>query len=160
MRKRMALHHFARGINFEQLRRHREHRLPGPPLDLFPRAAAQPVELRLGAVAADVALGQVDALDGDVHPRFARVLEVEKIAFDFRDLQMLEPAILANPVVDMHHEVAGLELLQIEQDAPGRRARSATHARLAENVLLAVDIEPVALQHCAGEISPSRIAGR
>ena len=146
----MALDHFARRVDIEQLRRHREHRLPRAPLDLLPRAAAELVELGLGVVAADVALDQIYPLDRHVHRVVARIFEVQKIALDVGDLQMLQSAVARDAVIDMHDEVVGLQLLEIEQRALGGRTPAPARARLAENFLLAVNVEPVLLQNDAG----------
>ena len=63
---------------------------------------------------------------------------------------MLEAAILCDPVIDMHDEIVGLQLLEIEQRALRGRALASVRARLAENFLFAVDVEAVFLQHDAG----------
>ena len=146
----MSLHHLARRVDVEQLGRHREHRLPRAPLDLLPRAAAQLVELGFCVVAADVSLDQIYPLDRHVHRVVAGIFEIEKIALDVGDLHMPQAAVLRDAVIDMHDEIVGLQLFEIEQRALGGRTPAPTRARLAENFLFAVDVEAVLLQNDAG----------
>ena len=148
-RIRVPLHHLARRINVEQLRRHRQHRLPRAPLNLLPRTAAELVELGLGVVAADVPLDEIYPLDRHVHRVVARVFEIEKIALDVGDLHVPQAAILRDTVIDMHDEIVGLQLFEIEQRALGRRPLAPAYALLAKNFFFAVEVEAVLRQHDA-----------
>ena len=61
-----------------------------------------------GAVAAaDVLPDEIDAIDRHVHAIAALVLEVQEVALGVGDVQVLEPAIEPDAVVDVHHEVVG-----------------------------------------------------
>ncbi len=84
----VAFHHLARGVDVEQLGGHREHRLLGAPLDPVPRAAAELIELRLLAVAADIALDQVDAFHRDVHRIAGGVLQRQEVALGAGDFHV------------------------------------------------------------------------
>ncbi len=107
MGKSVPLLDFTRGVDIQQLGGHLQHRLFGALLDLLPGTAAELVELGLGAVAADVALNQVDPLDRDVERVVAEIFEVEKIPLGIGHLEMLEPAVKPDAVVDMDHVIAG-----------------------------------------------------
>ena len=111
-RIRVPLHHLARRVHVEQLGRHREHRLPGAPLNLLPRAAAQLVELGFRVVAADVSLNEIYPLDRHVHRVVAGVFEIEKVALDVGDLHVPQAAVLRDAVIDMHDEIVGLAALR------------------------------------------------
>ena len=64
---------------------------------------------------------------------------------------MLEAAVLRDAVIEMHHVVARPQLLEVEQRGALRaRFGLAMRARLAEDFLLAVDIEAVGFEHHAG----------
>ena len=145
----MPFHHFARRINVEQLRRHRQHRLPRAPLNFLPRTAAELVELRLRVVAADVPLNEIYPLDRHVHRVVARVFEIQKIALDVGDLHVPQAAVLGDAVIDMHDEIVGLQLFEIEQRALGRRPLAPAHALLAKNFFFAVNVEAVLRQNDA-----------
>ena len=78
----------ARRVHVEQLLRHREDRLARLRLDALPGAAAEFVERRRRGVGAQVALHQVDAVDGEIEAVAARILEVQVVAFRVRDLHV------------------------------------------------------------------------
>jgi hypothetical protein len=68
---------------------------------------------------------------------------------------MFESAIAAESVVDVHHYIVRPELLKIEQSALAIAARrTSPRARLAEEVLLAVDVKPVFLKDGTGRDFP------
>jgi hypothetical protein len=135
----------ARGIDLEQLVRHREQRFLRLRLDALPRRAAELVERRRPAVGRDVALHDVDAIDRDVEPIAALVLEVEVVALGAGDLHVSKPAIGADAVVDVHDEVVGLELRERGEHVGGPLASAAPHLpSLAEDLGLGDDREPVA----------------
>ena len=105
--------------------------------DLFPGRAAQTVERRLGAVAADVFLHHVDAVHRQIHAIAAGVLQVEKFAFDARDLEKLEAAINADAMVEMDDVIVLLQLAQAGEKMAritlGRRA--GWRLRVRENLI-------------------------
>src|SRR5712692_4495084 len=146
----VALEHLARRVHVEQFGRHRKHGVAGAALYFFPGAAAELVELRFRIVATDITLDQIYPLDGDVHRVVACVFEVQEIAFDVGDLEMPESAVLRDSMVNMHDEIVGLQLLEIEQHALCGWAPAPMDTRLAENFLFAVDVESVGLQDGAG----------
>ena len=91
------------------------------------RAAAQPVELDPGLVRAE-ARDQLDILHRQEQPVVAGIGEVQAVmrrALHVDDLQAFEAA---DPVLDMHHQVAGGQALQLGDEigclamAPGRAA--------------------------------------
>ena len=110
--------------------------------DLLPAGAAELVERRRGAVGADVLLHQADAIDRQVQPVAAGVVEMQVVAFGVGDLEMLEAAVAADAVIDVHDEVVRLQLAEVLQQLPDvDAARAAALARFAEDVGLGDDHE-------------------
>src|SRR5262249_14343514 len=101
--------------------------------------AAELVERRLGTVAAaDVLLDEVDAVDRHVHAVAALVLEMQEVALGVGDVQVLQAAIEPDAVIDVHHEIAALELGEArEHVGAADLADGALLAALAEELLLA-----------------------
>ena len=90
---------------------------------------------RRRAVGADVLLHQADAVHRQVQAVAAGVFEVEEISFDVRHPQMLQAAVAADAVVDVHDEVVGLQLAEVLQELRDLDpARVPALARLAEDV--------------------------
>ena len=80
--------------------------------DFFPGGAAQPVEGRLRAVAADVFLHHVDAVHRQIKPVARFIFEMEKLALDTGDLEKFKAAINADAMVQMDDVIVLLELAQ------------------------------------------------
>ena len=107
-----ALARFAQGIKLDQFFGHRKDRFARLGFDLFPRRAAESIECRLGAVAADVFLHHVDAVHRQIQPIAAFVLQVQKFALNTGHLQKFEAAINADAVIEMDDEIVLFELAQ------------------------------------------------
>jgi hypothetical protein len=105
---RRAVVRLARGIDFHQVVRHGEDGLLGLRLDALPRRAAELVERGRRTIGTDVALHHVDAIDGHVEAIAAQVLEVQEVPLGPRHLHVLQAAVCADAVVDVHHVVVGL----------------------------------------------------
>ena len=146
---------FAHRVQFEQFARHGQNRLAGAALDALPRLAAQPVERRRRPARARVFLDEIDALDRHVHFVAAGVFQVEIVARGARHAQVVQPVVLPDAVVGMHHVVAGRQLAQAGQIV-GDRPRPAPPPvpALAEHVLLGEHDQPV-----FGQAEPVRHLG-
>ena len=106
---------FAQGVKLDQFFGHGENRFARLGFDFFPSRAAETVECRLGAVAADIFLHHVDAVHRQIQPVAAFVFQMQKLAFDAGDFEKFETAINADAVIQMHDEVVLLELAQAGQ---------------------------------------------
>src|SRR5262249_109973 len=127
------------GADLDELARHREQRFFRLRLDALPRRAAELVERWLGPVAAaDVLAHQIDAVDRHVHAVAALILEGEEVALGVGDVQVLQAAIEPDAMVDVHDEVAALELGEAREHV-GRAdlADAALLAPLAEDLFFA-----------------------
>ena len=124
--------------------RHGEDRLARLRLDPLPARAAELVERRRRAVGADVLLHQVDAVDRQVEPVAAGVLEVEVVALGAGHLQVPQAAVDADAVIDVHDVVVRLELAEaLEQLRDRDAARAPRAGALAEDVGLGDDDQPL-----------------
>src|SRR5262249_19798388 len=146
----VAIDGFAGGVNIDQLRGHRQHRLSGALLDPIPRTTAKPVEFGLVAIATDVALNKVDTLDWNIHGVIAGVFKVDEIALDIGASHVLEAAVFPDTVLDMHYEIVRLNFLEIEQRSLGSMPNTAAGAWLAEQLVFAINVDSVHFEDSAG----------
>ena len=103
------------------------------------------VQLRLPALLADVALDEVDLLDGDEELLALRVLELDVVPLVSRRADPVDAEEPADAVVHVHHEVPGGKLDEaLDRRAP-RRADRARDAPLPAEDLVLLDDE-----HAAG----------
>ena len=138
--ERMARNCLARGVELEQLLGHVAHGLLDPGLRPLPRGAAEPVERRPRR--AGVLLDQVQPLHRHEQLVFAGVAELQKLLERVADADLLQADELADAVIDVHDEVAHLQVAQIREKRLGRRAAALRGAPLfLEDVGLGVDVE-------------------
>ena len=144
VRQPRAVRAFAHRVQFEQFARHGLNRLAGAVLDALPRLAAQPVERRRGAARARVFLHEIDPLDRHVQLVAGGVFQMEIVALGPRHAQVVQPAVLSDAVVGMHHVVAGRQLAEAGQIV-GDRPRPAPPPMpaFAEDFLLGEHDQPV-----------------
>ena len=96
------------GRDLDQLVRHLADAVLHPRLARLPAAAAEPVELDVGVLRA-VARQQLDVLDRQVELVAAGVVQFEAVVRRARRLDGLQADEAADAVIDMHHEIAGIE---------------------------------------------------
>ena len=138
--ERMARNRLARGVELEQLLGHVAHGLLDPRLRPLPRGAAEPVDRRPRR--AGVLLDQVQPLDRHEQLVFAGVVELQELLERVADADLLQTDELADAVIDVHDEVAHLQVAQVREKRLGRRAPALRRAPVFfEDVGLGVDVE-------------------
>ena len=93
-------------------------------LQIVPRLAAELRQRRLARVGTDVPADLADLLVRHVHAVVAAVGEQEVVARDAGDFLRLEPEQLRKAMVLVHDVVAGAQVGEALERAPGRRGRS------------------------------------
>ena len=111
-REVVALVQLPGGVDPQQLLGHGHDGLARPGLELEPGGAAQPVQNRGAALGADELLHQIDAVDGQIETVASLVLQVQELALGARHLEVLEAAIDADALVEVHHHVVLPQLAQ------------------------------------------------
>ena len=112
--ERVALGSLARGVKLQQLLGHVLHGLLHARLGLLPLLRAQPVEHRLHAFRRAILLHQVEPGQRNIQPRAFGVLqhhELDGAAVFLRNL--LQPLVLADAVLDVHHVIADREIAKV-----------------------------------------------
>src|SRR5215210_3774540 len=107
----------ARRIELEQLLGHVAHRLLDARLRLLPRRPAKLVES--GTRAAGEFLNQVETLDRDEELVFAEVAEFHELLRLHAKLDSLQPDEHPDAVIDMHHEIADLQVAEVREKGAG-----------------------------------------
>ena len=104
----------ARGVELEQLVGHVLHGLLHARLGLLPLLRAQPVQHRLHALRRAVLLHQVEARERHVEPRALGVLQHHELGGGAVFLRnFLQPLVLADAVLDVHHVIADREIAEV-----------------------------------------------
>ena len=135
-----------RGRDLDQLARHLADAVLQPRLARLPAGAAEPVELDAGLLRA-VARQQLDVLDRQIELGVLGVVQLEAVVRRARRLDGLQADEAADAVIDMHHEVAGIEAGDLGDEIfRPLRGAAAAHQPVAQNVLLGDDREVVGLE--------------
>ena len=133
----------ALGVELHQVHRHLAHGLLGPLLGLGPGGAAHAVQVGRGIAGGAVAAQAAQLVSR--HPQQAiGVLHHQVVARFAADGQLLELEKLADAVVAVHHEIAGLHLVGIHRAAGGLAAPA--HVAGGGEALLAEEF-PIGDQH-------------
>ena len=143
----MPDHRLARGVQLQQLLGHVAHGLLDARLRPFPRRAPEPIDRR--ARGAGVLLDEIQALDRDEQLVFARVAQLHELLRRFADADadLLQPDEDADAMVDVHHEVADLEVAQVGQERAGRGTAALGRVPLLlEDIRLGIEHEPAGRQ--------------
>src|SRR5262245_564482 len=147
-REGVAWYRLPLGVQLQQLLGHVAHRFLDARLGFFPRRPTEAVEGWTGS--ACVLLNEIEALDGDEQLVVAVIAQLEKFlqtstrsAARLRARgELLQSDELANPMIDMDHEVANFEIAQVRKKRL-REAASLLRGRtfLFENIGLGVDLK-------------------
>ena len=130
-----------RGRDLDQLARHLADAVLQPRLARLPADAAELVELDVGVLRA-VARQQLDVLDRQVELGAFRVVQLEAIVRRAGRLDGLQADETPDAVIDVHHEIAGIEAGHLGDEVlRPLRGAAAAHQTVAENVLLDDDRE-------------------
>ena len=108
--ERVALHHFARGVELQQVVGDLGDGAPGALLDLLPLGGAQPVQRGDRLPRADVASQPVGLMHGHVELVALGILDLEVLALRAIHGHPDQAVEAADAVLDMHHEVARLHV--------------------------------------------------
>jgi len=128
----------------------------GVGLLFFPRFAAQNVEPGFAPLAADVALDQVDLLNGQKDGFFVGVGHADVVALVATGTDALDALKLADTVVHVHHEIVGGQIDEtLDGLAVGLFEAGGSPFAAAENFVFADDHDLV-----AGQAEPGRDAVR
>ena len=151
--ERVARHRLARGVELQQLLGHVAHGLLHAALGPLPGGAAEAIERR--PAAAGVLLHQVEALNRHEQLVVAVVAQLEELVRGVADADLLQADELADAVVDVHDQVADLEIAQVGEERRGQRPfarRAAAMAILFEDVAFGVQGQAgIGETHAAGE---------
>ncbi len=115
--ERVALGGLARGVELEQLLGHVLHGLLHARLGLLPLLRAQPIQHRLHAFGRAILLHQVEPRERDIQPRAFGVFQHHELggaAVFLRNL--LQPLVLADAMLDMHHVIADGEIAKVGEE--------------------------------------------
>ena len=112
-RIRVALVGGARGVDVEQLGGHLEQLFLDPRLALLEGLALERIELDLLGVASRVFLDLSQAPDRKVQPVLAGEVEQDEIGCKSPHIQAGEAVVARDPVVDVHDQVAFLEVAEV-----------------------------------------------
>ena len=135
-----------RGGDLDQLARHLADAVLQPRLARLPAGAAEPVELDAGLLRA-VAREQLDVLDRQIELGVLGVVQLEAVVRRAARLDGLQADETADAVIDMHHEIAGIEAGDLGDEIfRPLRGAAAAHQPVAEDVLLGDDREIVGLE--------------
>jgi len=115
-RKGKAFADLALGVNLQQFPGQLLDVLAGLPLGFLPADPAQLVQPGLTPFRPDVTLYQAQAVHRQIQLVAAGILQQQEVAPHAGHADMLQAVITADAVVDMHHEIARLELGQGGQD--------------------------------------------
>src|SRR5205814_3536240 len=102
-----------RRVDVEQLGGHLEELFLDARLALQERLAFERIELRLGRIAADVLLDLAQPVDGQVKAVLAGELQEDEVGREATDGQAREAVVARDPVLDVHDEVAFLQVAEI-----------------------------------------------
>ena len=103
----------ALGVKLEKLIGHVGHRAADFFLARHPRSAAESVQRGSGATEGAVFLHQVHARQRNVEARFLRIGQEHELAGRTVGIHLAEAFEAANPVIDMDHVIAGLEVAEV-----------------------------------------------
>ncbi len=106
-------------IELQQLLGHVAHGLLDTRLGLFPRRPAKPVEAGTGGPRK--ALHQIEALHGNEQLVVGRVAELHELLRVGTHFDSFQPDEDADAVIDVHDEVANLEIAEVREERPRGR---------------------------------------
>ena len=122
--ERHARGELARGVDLEQLRRYRLRRLLSAPLGTLPVGGIEAAEIRLRVAHADELLHSRYLIDWHVEAVVTLIFQEQILTRATRILELDDAGKARHAMVDMHHEVTGLEVR--EKRSLGSVPRAAT----------------------------------
>ena len=109
----MTLRHLALRIELQQFVGHVLHGLADARLGLRPRRRAQMVQRRLRALRRAIFLHQVEPRERHVEPRALGIFQQHELGVAIALIDFLQPLILPDAVLDVHHVVADLQIAEV-----------------------------------------------
>ena len=132
------------GVELDQVEGELLDLLLGALLQVLPRRGAQLAHLGLHALLRGVAAHPVQAVDAHVQDVLVAVQQPDGLLLLPVHVQLFQPAEHADAVIDVHHEIAGLQLGELLE---GERLAVAAEALLQPEAVVALEDLVVGVQH-------------